>query len=127
LIVMKKRDLTLVPMSVKRIVAEVRASLKPHCQGRHTSAPVRRTVMSLLEPDLVKSIIINLADNARKALDTGGQILIESKTCPTAASSVWRTTGRGIPESSSFGSRTPFTVWTSRARGQARHLAFPLQ
>jgi signal transduction histidine kinase len=100
LIVMKKRDLALVPMSMKRIVAEVARLLKPVIvKGGITVRHQCDDGLSMLEPDLVKSLIINLADNARKALDSGGQILIESKTLPDGCLIRVADNGRGIPES----------------------------
>lgn len=100
LIVLKKRDMALSPLSVKRIVAEVVRLLKP-VVIRH-GITVRYQCddgLSMLEPDLVKSLIINLADNARKAMDTGGQILIETKTLPDGCIIRVADNGNGIPES----------------------------
>jgi signal transduction histidine kinase len=100
LIVLKKRDLVLVPMSVKHIVTEVVRLLRPVIVK--SGITVRYQCddgLCLLEPDLFKSLLINLADNARKALDSGGQILIESRALADGCVIRVADNGRGIPES----------------------------
>ena len=98
LIVLKKRNLVLVPASVKHIVAEVVRLLKPVIVK--SGITVRHQCddgLCLLEPDLFKSLLINLTDNARKALDNGGQILIESRMLPDGCVIRVADNGRGIP------------------------------
>lgn len=100
LIVLKKRNLVLVPMSVRHIVAEVVRLLKPVIVK--SGITVRHQCddgLCLLEPDLFKSLLINLTDNARKALDNGGQILIESRTLPDGCVIRVADNGKGIPAS----------------------------
>jgi signal transduction histidine kinase len=120
LIVLKKRDLTLVPTSIQRIVADVARLLKPVVV--RLGITVRYQCddgLSMLEPDLVKSLIINLADNARKAMDTGGQILIEAKTLPDGCVIRVADNGRGIPESELLRITDAFyRVDKSRSRAQ---------
>ena len=53
---------------------------------------------ALMEPDLMETVCLNLLDNARKAMEDGGDILLEGlceENCP-----VIRVTdsGKGIPE-----------------------------
>lgn len=99
LIVLKKRDMTLVPVSVRHLVAEIVRLLKPIAVK--SGVTVRYQCddgLCLLEPDLVKSLLINLTDNARKALDNGGRIMIESKTLPDGCIIRVADNGRGIPE-----------------------------
>ncbi len=99
LIVLKNRDPAFVPASVKHIVAEVVRLLKPVIIK--SGITVRHQCddgLCLLEPDLFKSLLINLADNARKALDRGGQILIESKTLEDGCIIRVADNGKGIPE-----------------------------
>ena len=52
----------------------------------------------MLEPDLVKSLVLNLTDNARKALEGGGAILIESIMLPGGCMIRVTDNGRGIPQ-----------------------------
>ncbi len=52
----------------------------------------------LLEPDLVRSLLVNLLDNARKAMDKGGNIYIVSQMTEDGCRLRILDTGRGIPE-----------------------------
>ena len=47
--------------------------------------------------DLVKTVLINLADNARKAIDGGGTIVIIGKPEKEGYAFYVRDTGKGIP------------------------------
>ena len=51
-----------------------------------------------LEPDLVRSLLVNLLDNARKAMDKGGNIYIVTRMIPEGCELRILDTGRGIPE-----------------------------
>lgn len=52
----------------------------------------------LLEPDLVKSLLVNLWDNARKAMEgQGGRIHTQAVMLPDGCLIVIRDSGRGIP------------------------------
>ena len=54
----------------------------------------------LLEPELFQSLVVNLVDNARKAMDTGGKICLSSQmTVDGCRIQIWDN-GRGIPEES---------------------------
>lgn len=52
----------------------------------------------LMEPDLVKTLLVNILDNARKAMDGGGNIYIVSQMLPDGCLIRVLDTGRGIPE-----------------------------
>lgn len=54
--------------------------------------------MCMLEPDLVKSLLVNLLDNARKAMDGGGNIYVVSEMLPDGCRIRVLDTGRGIPQ-----------------------------
>lgn len=100
LIVLKKRDLKLVPTSVQHLVTEVVRLLKPVVVKLGITVRYQcNDGICMLEPDLVKSLLINLADNARKALDEGGQIYIESKILSDGCVIRVADNGKGIPES----------------------------
>lgn len=51
----------------------------------------------LLEPDLVRSLLVNLIDNAKKALDKGGRIDISSRMCDDGCIIRVHDNGPGIP------------------------------
>ena len=53
----------------------------------------------MLEPDLTKSLLINLVDNARKAMDNGGAVFILSEMTDTGCVFSVTDNGRGIPAS----------------------------
>ncbi len=52
----------------------------------------------MLEPTLVTSLLINLLDNARKAMDNGGEILVTSYMTDEGCVFLVEDQGKGIPE-----------------------------
>ncbi len=52
----------------------------------------------MLEPDLVRSLLVNLIDNARKAMDKGGNIYLMSQMTDEGCRIKILDTGRGIPD-----------------------------
>ena len=53
-----------------------------------------------MEPDLVWSLLLNLADNAQKAVSKGGEIRFRQKMLPDGCRIQVLDNGRGIPEKS---------------------------
>ena len=51
-----------------------------------------------LEPDLVKSLILNLLDNGKKALDGAGELILSIAPTDEGCEIQVADTGRGIPE-----------------------------
>jgi signal transduction histidine kinase len=99
LIVLKRENFELIPSSVAHIISDIARLVRPVVlkQGielRHKCDDG----LSLIEPDLVKSLILNLIDNARKALDSGGEILVESRRTPDGVVIRVADNGRGMPE-----------------------------
>ena len=73
----------------------------------------------LLEPELVKSLLINLIDNARKALGHGGLIRISSQLTDTGCIIRVRDNGPGIPpEAIAHLTEAFYRVDKSRSRAQ---------
>lgn len=73
----------------------------------------------LLEPELVKSLLINLIDNARKALGHGGLIRISSQLTGTGCTIRVRDNGPGIPpEAIAHLTEAFYRVDKSRSRAQ---------
>lgn len=73
----------------------------------------------MLEPDLIRSLLLNLIDNARKALESGGVIHVTSEM--TASGCILRIAdnGRGMPEESlSHLTEAFYRVDKSRSRAQ---------
>ncbi len=73
----------------------------------------------LLEPELVKSLLMNLIDNARKALGHGGLIRISSQLTGTGCIIRVRDNGHGIPpEAIAHLTEAFYRVDKSRSRAQ---------
>ena len=73
---------------LRRVFAEKNIVLQCRCEEG----------MCMLEPDLVKSLLVNLLDNARKAMDGGGNIYVVSEMLPDGCRIRVLDTGRGIPQ-----------------------------
>lgn len=54
----------------------------------------------LLEPDLFRSLLVNLLDNARKALSDGGEVVVSVETTDEGCTLCVEDNGPGIPEES---------------------------
>jgi signal transduction histidine kinase len=99
LIVLKRRDFTLVPASVSHIVDEITRLVRPVVKRIGVTIIKKCDEdLCMIEPDLVKSLLLNLMDNARKALDAGGEIFIESCAMPEGCRIRITDNGRGIPK-----------------------------
>lgn len=73
----------------------------------------------LLEPDLIRSLLLNLMDNARKAMDGGGQIELTCQMTREGCRLRVRDNGRGIPPEELARLTEPFyRVDKSRSREQ---------
>lgn len=99
ILVLKKKSAELQPCSpaqlvggtvehLRRVYAEKGIVLQCRCEEG----------MCMLEPDLVKSLLVNLLDNARKAMDSGGNIYVVSEMIPDGCRIRVLDTGRGIPQ-----------------------------
>lgn len=72
-----------------------------------------------LEPDLVKSLLINLIDNSIKAMENGGEIVVKQEMIKSGCRFEISDNGRGIPESDLIHIREAFyRVDKSRSRKQ---------
>jgi signal transduction histidine kinase len=120
LLVMKRRDFAFIPSNIKHIVSEVVRLLKPVTVKLGITVKCRcEEGLCMLEPDLVKSLLINLADNARKAFDSGGEIFIEAKLLPDGCVIRVADNGKGIPETElSKITEAFYRVDKSRSRAQ---------
>lgn len=99
ILVLEKTETVLVPARPSSLIQGLAARLKPIYQRQGiTLRCACEEGACLLEPDLVKSLLLNLWDNARKAMDGhGGSILVRSEMLPDGCRIVIQDDGRGIP------------------------------
>ena len=99
LIVLKKRDFTFLPIAIAQIVDDAARLVKPVLLKRNVRLAIFCDAGAcMIEPDLFMSLLLNLIDNARKAIDNGGEIVIRSKASEGNCEISVSDNGRGIPE-----------------------------
>ena len=99
LIVLKKRDFTFLPIAIAQIVEDAAQLVKPVLLKRNVRLDYSCDAGAcMIEPDLFMSLLLNLIDNARKAIDGGGEIAIRSRTDKGVCEISVSDDGRGIPE-----------------------------
>ena len=120
LIVLKKRDFTFLPIKIQSIVEDTERLLRPVLE----KLDIRMTYdcdngECMIEPDLFMSLLLNLIDNARKAIEGNGKILIQSRTTEELCEIRITDNGRGIPEDELTKIKDAFyRVDKSRSRAQ---------
>lgn len=99
LLVVKKGSAALAPMEPAALIQGLAAHLGPiYAKQGVTLTCACEAGTCLLEPDLVKSLLVNLWDNARKAMEgQGGSIHTQAVMLPDGCRIVIRDSGRGIP------------------------------
>ena len=99
LLVLEKKEIELVPARPAQIVGGMVEHLKRVYEEKGIVLQCRcEEGECLLEPDLVKSLLVNILDNSRKAMDKGGNIYIMSEMTEEGCRIRVLDTGRGIPE-----------------------------
>ena len=98
ILVMKNTKITLSPASPAQIVSSLAEHLRP--VYLKSGIDVRYKCQNgrcLLDADLVRTLLVNLMDNARKAMENGGTIMLTAQL--TDAGCVFKVydNGRGIP------------------------------
>lgn len=113
-------ELKLVPTSPAALVSGLAEHLKMVYAQQNIQIQYRCTEgMCLLEPDLVKTLLVNLMDNARKALDSGGNIYVLQEMLPDGCRVRVLDNGRGIPpEALAHLTEAFYRVDKSRSRAQ---------
>ena len=98
LIVLDKQKLARVPCRMARLIADAGGVMHPLLREQNISLVCRPddTVWPV-DPDLVKTLLINLIDNARKAMPEGGLIALKCDRTDDGLRILVRDTGRGIP------------------------------
>ncbi len=101
LLVVKEQDLPLTEVSPAELVEELTDRLRPLLAARRIAVFCQcQPGTCLLEPDLTWSLLLNLADNAQKAISKGGEISFRQEMLPDGCRVQVLDTGRGIPEKS---------------------------
>ena len=120
LVVLDRQDFPLRPVPLDVFLDRVGGAMAPALEQAGVRLAVRAgSIPALMEPDLMETVCLNLLDNARKAMEGGGEILLEGlleEGCP-----VIRVTdsGKGIPaEELSRVTEAFYMVDKSRARAQ---------
>ncbi|MEA4965214.1 MAG: HAMP domain-containing sensor histidine kinase [Oscillospiraceae bacterium] len=99
LLVLEKDDVPLQSCSPKSLIENTAREFNPILKKQNISLHCRCEMGNcLLDPDLFKSLLYNLMDNARKAMDQGGRILIQSEMTGDGCLLRVVDDGRGMPQ-----------------------------
>ncbi len=98
LLVLKNGEITRRPVEAGPFLKELEGMLRPVMKAEDIRLKVKyEDGVFVGDRDLVKTVLINLADNARKAIDGGGTIVIIGKPEKEGYAFYVRDTGKGIP------------------------------
>lgn len=97
LLVLKKKDFELRPTNLQTVIEGAVHTALPSMADKNISLKGRYDDgFCLMESDLVKSLIINLIDNAKKAIDDSGNILVVGRLTEEGCLITVADTGRGM-------------------------------
>ena len=120
LIVLKKRDFTFLPINIKSLIEDAARLLIPVLEKQD----IRLTYDCdsgdcMIEPDLFMSLLLNIIDNARKAIESSGEIHILLRSLQDSCEIRISDNGKGIPEDELKNIKDAFyRVDKSRSRAQ---------
>lgn len=98
LFVLDKTDFHLAPCEPATLVQQALASVQATCAAQGIALTCRCEEGScLIEADLVRSLLLNLIENARKAIDGPGAIAVRASMLPDGCRIVVEDNGKGIP------------------------------
>ena len=120
LIVLKKQDFTFKKVNSETFFSSIEETMRPIIEKAHIEFVASWEDANLLiEQDLMKTVCLNLLDNARKAITANGKILLNGKVILGGYEISISDNGRGI-ETEELGRITEafYTVDKSRARLQ---------
>lgn len=100
LLVVKKKEFILVVCDMQEILQEVLAQMKTVWKERQIEVTLEgNRCMCKAEPDLIKSMLLNLLDNAQKAIEKEGYIRVECQADKEQCEIRITDSGKGMPES----------------------------
>lgn len=121
LMVVKNRELEMKPVNARWLAEDIRGLMQPALRKAGLSLKVVvEDVMLLLEPDLMKTVLQNLLDNGRKAMDgQPGTLYLLGRREEAGFAFYVRDMGKGIPKAElSRITEAFYMVDKSRARQQ---------
>ena len=80
LMILRRQDFTFIETDIPGLFREISGILAPVMeQSQITLSMTSQEAVLLLEPDLIKTLLLNLIDNARKATDAVGKIVVRGE------------------------------------------------
>lgn len=120
LMVVKNQELELKPVKIRWMAEDIRGMLQPSLKklGIVLKVIMEEAVL-MLEPELMKTVLLNLLDNGRKAIEGEGTLYLLGRREEGGFAIYVRDTGKGIPrEELSRITEAFYMVDKSRARQQ---------
>ena len=97
LLLLKKDTVSMRPVYLPSLLEEIQQSLVPALKEKGIQLVCRSDLGSVpLEPDLIKSLLYNLIDNAAKAIEQEGVIALRATLIPGICQFQLADTGRGM-------------------------------
>ena len=120
MIVLKKQNFAMQQIFAKRYFDEIRGVIQPALgEEKIELITMAEEAILQIEPDLMKTVCLNLLDNARKSMDCGGKIIFSGRWVEEEYRISVEDTGKGIEESElSKITEAFYMVDKSRARAQ---------
>ena len=98
LVVLDRQDFPLRPVPLDVFLGWVAGAMAPALEQAGVRLTVRaQSVPALMEPDLMETVCLNLLDNARKAMEGGGDLLLEGLSEEVGPVIRVTDSGKGIP------------------------------
>jgi len=99
MVVLKKQTFPMKKVQIKKLIKEVQSVMFPVLkkEGIEFIVSAEKAVITL-EPDLIKTVIINLIDNGKKAIENKGTVYLVGRCTEDSYKIYVLDNGRGIPE-----------------------------
>ena len=99
LLVLKNQEFQMQKQDLEPMIRAVAASMQYRLEEQKVLLNLNlKSVVCKIEPDLLKSLILNLMDNALKSMDEGGILSIENKATEEGAKIYISDNGCGMPK-----------------------------